>query len=115
MKRNISGEIWQIFENIVKKTARGVLHIFRIEPSETALDNFMQLVKFGLVGFLNTSITYITYAVLVWLGVYYIIASVIGFILSVLNAVYWNNKHVFKADGSSKRSILVQGNQHSPP
>ena len=30
-----------------------------------------------------------------FLGCYYIIANIIGFLISVLNAYYWNNKYVF--------------------
>ncbi|GBU21586.1 hypothetical protein R80B4_01482 [Fibrobacteres bacterium R8-0-B4] len=55
-----------------------------------------QFIKFGIVGLSNTAVSYIIYAVLVYLGVYYIIASVIAFILSVLNSFYWNKKYVFK-------------------
>lgn len=55
----------------------------------------VQFVKFGFVGISNTAISLITYYVLVWLGCSYILANTAGFLLSVVNAFYWNNKYVF--------------------
>jgi putative flippase GtrA len=56
-----------------------------------------QFIKFGLVGLSNTAISYGTYSLLVFLGVYYILASVIAFVVSVCNSFYWNNKYVFSS------------------
>lgn len=55
----------------------------------------MQFVKFGIVGLSNTLISLVAYYLLVYLGCHYIIANTVGFILSVVNAFYWNNKYVF--------------------
>ena len=65
-----------------------------------------QFIKFGLVGVFNTLISQgITYG-LIFTGKYFsvsmhenwlvFIAALIGFIISVLNSYYWNNKYVFK-------------------
>jgi len=56
---------------------------------------FWQFFKFGIVGISNTLISYIIYTALVAVHFHYLIASVIGFICSVINSFYWNNKYVF--------------------
>ena len=60
----------------------------------------LQFIKFGLVGFSNTALSYIIYSALIYLGLHYFIASVTSFALSVLNSFYWNNKYVFKRSES---------------
>ena len=52
----------------------------------------MQFVKFGLVGVLNTLISEGLYVIIVFFGGHYLLASLVGFVLSVLNAYYWNSK-----------------------
>lgn len=65
--------------------------------------SLIQLIKFSVVGFSNTIISYTIYAGLTYIGVYYIVASIIGFIVSVLNSFFWNNRYVFtKADGEQR-------------
>ncbi len=55
-----------------------------------------QFIKFGLVGISNAIVLLAVYYALLYLHVHYIIAYTIGFILSVLNAYFWNNQYVFK-------------------
>src|SRR5574344_1817420 len=55
----------------------------------------VQFIKFGIVGLSNTIISYLVYTILVYFGVYYLISSIIGFIVSVLNSFFWNNKYIF--------------------
>lgn len=56
-----------------------------------------QFIKFGMVGALNTVVSYVVYSVC-----YYAfhtnvhVANIMGFILSVLNAYVWQSKFVFK-------------------
>lgn len=59
-------------------------------------DLIIQFVKFGIVGFSNTFISLGVYYALVYFGVYYLLANACGFVVSVINAFYWNNKYVFK-------------------
>ncbi len=58
----------------------------------------LQFVKFGLVGVSNTVISWCVYALAIRLGAHYSLATLAGFIISVLNAFYWNNKYVFSAE-----------------
>ena len=68
-------------------------------------ETVVQFIKFGLVGVSNTLISYVTYALLVYLGVPYIIASICGFVVSTLNAFFWNNGFVFKKQEDEKRNL----------
>jgi len=67
------------------------------------LGRIKQFIKFGIVGVSNTLISYVVYVVLVYFKTHYIVASIIGFIISVLNAYYWNNKYVFKEQECEQR------------
>lgn len=64
-------------------------------------ENFRQLVGFCLVGMLNNVIAFGVYILCLQLGMYYIVANVCGFLISVLNSYYWNNKYVFRAGNTS--------------
>ena len=63
----------------------------------------IQFIKFGIVGVSNTVISYLVYLLLVKFDSHYLIASIAGFILSVLNSYYWNSKYVFK-DKTAQRN-----------
>ncbi|MHB8132403.1 MAG: GtrA family protein, partial [Mobilitalea sp.] len=53
--------------------------------------------KFGLVGILNTSISLAIYYVFLFINpTLYVVGNTVGFVVSVLNSYYWNNKYVFK-------------------
>ena len=58
----------------------------------------VEFIKFGVVGFSSTIINFGLYYLLVWLDVQYLIANLIGWLCSVVNTFYWNNKYVFSSD-----------------
>lgn len=66
---------------------------------------FFQFIKFGIVGLSNTFISYAMYATLTFLGIPYLLANVAGFLLSVLNAFFWNNRYVFRKSADESRSL----------
>lgn len=68
-------------------------------------ENFIQFIKFGFVGLSNTLINYIVYALCVRMGMHYLLSNALGFLISVLNAFFWNNKYVFTHNGQAKRCI----------
>ncbi|MCI9477600.1 MAG: GtrA family protein [Lachnospiraceae bacterium] len=70
------------------------------------LPAFIQFVKFGIVGLSNTLISYVVYLAGVRLGMHYLLASVLGFVISVLNSFYWNNKYVFQK-GDEERNLWL--------
>ena len=69
---------------------------------------FKQFIKFGLVGVSNTFISLGTYYLLYFLGLNYLIANTIGFVVSVLNSYYWNNKYVFKKTQNGHLKPLIK-------
>ena len=66
----------------------------------------IQFVKFGIVGFSNTIISYAVYFFCVWIGMHYQLANLLGFIISVLNAYYWSNRYVFVKHTGEERGLL---------
>ncbi len=69
------------------------------------MQSLKQFIKFGLVGLSNTLISQIVYMATVALGAHYIVASVIAFVISVLNAFFWQNKFVFKQEPDKKQRV----------
>ena len=70
------------------------------------LPSLIQFVKFGIVGLSNTLISYVVYLMGVRFGMHYLLASVLGFVISVLNSFYWNNKYVFQ-QGDEERNLWL--------
>lgn len=75
--------------------------------SNPKLEPVVQFILFGLVGVSNTLISYLIYVLFVSMNVHFLIANGIGFIVSVLNSFYWNNRYVFINKTGKKRSGLV--------
>jgi putative flippase GtrA len=75
---------------------------------EEAWNLIKQFIKFGIVGVSNTLISLLIYYILVYLKINYIIANTIGFIVSVVNAYYWNNKFVFKKNSSFGIKAIIK-------
>lgn len=67
-----------------------------------------QFIKFGLVGVSNTVISLAIYYAFVFINPdLYILGNTVGFVVSVLNSYYWNNKYVFeKSEQGHLKTIL---------
>lgn len=61
-----------------------------------------QFIKFCLVGVSNTLISYGVYALCIALGAHYLVGSIVGFVISVLNSFFWNNRFVFKQEDNNR-------------
>jgi len=74
---------------------------------ENKKELIIQFIKFGVVGVSNTFVHLAIYYLLLFLNVNYIIANSLGFIISVLNAYFWNNKFVFnkKKENNEKDTV----------
>lgn len=69
--------------------------------------DIVQFIKFGIVGISNTLVSFAVYYIFIWIDPkLYLIGSAVGWIVSVANAFYWNNKYVFKGGAEDGRSIL---------
>ena len=96
----IINSLWSIVVKIIHYIIIDILHI---KMTGETWENFLQFVKFGIVGVSNSVISYILYVVaLLFLQNFnvfptfdYIISQVISFLLSVLWSFYWNKKYVF--------------------
>ena len=94
------GIVWKFIEEIMHFF---ICKVFRLNVKEEKWEKWCQFVKFGLVGVSNTLISYIVYVILVAFSIHYLMASLIGFFVSVINAYYWNDKYVFKTDSEEKQ------------
>ena len=64
-----------------------------------------QFIKFGIVGVANTILGYFIYVLCIWGGMHYLLANIIGFFVSTINAFYWGNCFVFKKGEDEYRNI----------
>lgn len=81
-RKYMSAATWA-FHKIIKIVKR-ILHPFE------------QFIKFAIVGCSNTLINLATYYFLIYMGMHYMPAYTLAFLISVCNAFCWNNKYVFK-------------------
>ncbi len=65
--------------------------------------NIGQFLKFCMVGVSNVVVCEGIYVVLLFLGVHYLAANIIGNLISILNAYFWSNRFVFKAEEGERR------------
>lgn len=102
------------FFEVIDKILRWILYRdFNITISEEKLQAFIEFVKFGVIGLSNTVISYMLYLLSLFTfqslkilpSTDYLVAQIIGFVLSVLWSFYWNNRFVFKDEGK-KRNLL---------
>lgn len=67
----------------------------------------IQFIKFGLVGVSNTAISLLVYYIFLWINpAWYLAGNVAGWIVSVANAFFWNNKYVFAGSSSGWKAAL---------
>ncbi len=56
---------------------------------------YEQFMKFALVGLSNTFVSLAVYYICIFFGMHYMLAYTLGFLVSVCNAFFWNNRYVF--------------------
>ena len=71
-------------------------NIAMFEKIKELIIKYKQFILFCLVGASNTLITMGVYALLIKIGVPYLIASPLGYICGVVNGYLWSSKVVFK-------------------
>jgi len=67
-----------------------------------------QFISFGIVGVLNTLISYVTYVILVYFNVHPQIANIFGFIASVTNAYFLNKYWVFREASTKSKAQTIR-------
>lgn len=71
-------------------------------------ERIWQIFKFLLVGVSNTIISEGVYALLCFLGCHYLLASFIGFTVSIFTAFLLSSKFVFKEDPDGEKRVWWQ-------
>ena len=77
------------------------------KSKEEFLALLAQFIKFGLVGVSNTAVSMAVYYIFLWIDPgLYMVGSILGTILSIANAFFWNDKFVFTGNANDWRSKL---------
>ena len=67
----------------------------------------LQFFKFGLVGLSNTAVSMGIYYLVLWINpAMYMLGSILGTIISIANAFFWNDRFVFKGNTRDVKSVL---------
>lgn len=83
----------------------GIKNIIKESRKET----FLQFIKFCFVGCSNTFISLLVYYLFIYIDKkLYLLGSIAGFFVSVLNSFYWNNKYVFSGSGENIFKKLIK-------
>ena len=81
-----------------------VYKVFRLKFTEEHYMQMWQFVMYAIVGLSNTLVSYIFFELFYKaVGLNLELSNFLGFSISVVNACYWGNKYVFKADSGVKR------------
>ena len=82
----------------------------RAEDEDDLKKLFIQFMKFGLVGVSNTLVSWACYYFILWINEdLYLLGSIVGTVVSIANAFFWNDRFVFdggKTDWKSKLKRL---------
>lgn len=105
--RKGAATLWHFIENVIRAVLNILMRSVGMELTESAFERIIQFVKFGIVGVANTMISLFVYYIFVLISKdLYLVGSVAGFVLSVLNAFYWNSKYVFKKNDERFKTLI---------
>lgn len=91
----------------MKRLFDRLFHRLGAETKEEQKALFVQFFKFGLVGLSNTAVSWAVYYLFLWINEdLYMIGSIVGTIVSIANAFFWNDKFVFKGGERDWKSRL---------
>lgn len=106
MLGDILKKLYELLENLGIRILSVLFRWFRIQMTPEREETLRQFIKFGVVGVSNTLISYVTYVICLAAGMYYLVGSILGFIISVLNSFYWNSRYVFVQKEKDFSSIV---------
>lgn len=67
----------------------------------------VQFLKFAVVGVSNTAVSLGIYYLVLWIDpALYLVGSILGSVLGIANAFYWNDKFVFAGNQQDIKSVL---------
>jgi putative flippase GtrA len=80
-----------------------------VEDTESFWKLLWQIVKFGLVGVSNTVVSMVVYYIFLWIDEdMYMVGSIMGTIISILNAFIWNDLFVFTGNPKDFKSVMLR-------
>ena len=89
------------------KLLETVLRKLDVENPADRKELLAQFIKFGLVGLSNTLVSWICYYVILWINDdLYMLGSLVGTVVSVANAFFWNDKFVFTGGEKTWRAKM---------
>ena len=69
----------------------------------------LQFFKFGLVGVSNTLVSWACYYLFLWIDAsLYMVGTVVGGVVSIANAFFWNDRFVFRGGKPDSKSKLLR-------
>lgn len=78
-----------------------------VEGEEDTKKLIIQFIKFGLVGVSNTLVSWTCYYLILWIDDdLYMVGSIVGTVVSIANAFFWNDRFVFKGGLNDWKSKL---------
>ncbi len=84
-----------------------LMHKLGVENREDLKKLVVQFVKFCLFCFSNTLVSWACYYFFLWIDEdLYMVGSVVGTVVSIANAFFWNDRFVFKGGQNDWRSKL---------
>ena len=85
----------------------GVLTMSVEKRKKELKDGIVQLVKYNIVGVINTLVDFLVYQLLTYLGMKYAIAQCISYSCGILNSYFFNSRWTFRRDsGRSKKEFI---------
>ena len=75
---------------------------------ESKVGEFINIVKFSIVGVSNTVLNFVIFILLDSLGVNYMVASITAYSLSIINSYFWNSRLVFRCENKNKKSVVIK-------
>ena len=75
---------------------------------ENKVGEFINIVKFSIVGVSNTVLNFVIFILLDNLGINYMVASITAYSLSIINSYFWNSRLVFKCENKNKKSVVIK-------
>jgi putative flippase GtrA len=86
---------------------KSALRRLGVENREDLKKLVLQFIRFGFVGLSNTLVSLACYYLFLWINEdLYLVGSIVGTIVSIANAFFWNDRYVFPGGKHSWRAKL---------
>ena len=84
-----------------------IYKLLHVETKEEFRALVIQFIKFGLVGVGNTLVSWACYYLFLWINPdLYIVGSIVGTVVSIAHAFFWNDRFVFKGNERDFKSTM---------